>query len=407
MTDPGKRDLPSANRISMVPLKLSELAEGLKRQAGFLGFAEARITAAVEPGRYSDFLTWLDHGYAGEMSYLESRKDAYRHPASVMAGVRTILVLALPYSPKPTNQSPLATGVGRIARYACGSVDYHDWIHDRLKQLGHWLEQHYARTNESLSESLAFRGIVDTAPLLEREFAQLSGMGWIGKNTLLLNRTLGSYFFLACLLTNIDLPCDSSHVQDHCGSCRACIEACPTQAFVEPHVLDASRCISYLTIEQRGMPPIELRSGIGDWLYGCDICQEVCPWNRRAPSLMEEAFQPSTSFTELPLREILSMDQEHFRVHFRRTPFWRAKRRGVLRNAAIVAGNQRSPDCIEPLKRLLQDEDELIRAAAVWSLSQMELQNIEEIFEPLSLKEQSSLVQAELQYFRQTRTRAL
>ncbi|MFN9940339.1 MAG: tRNA epoxyqueuosine(34) reductase QueG, partial [bacterium] len=161
---------------------------------------------------------------------------------------------------------------------ASGSVDYHDSIHDRLKKLGKWLEKK--------ASDVIWRGVVDTAPLLEREFAELAGLGWIGKNTLLLNRQLGSYFFLASLLTNLPLPLDEPNQTDHCGTCRACLDACPTQAFPDPHVLDARRCISYLTIEQRGMPARDLRSGSGHWLFGCDICQQVCPWNSKSPSVI-------------------------------------------------------------------------------------------------------------------------
>ena len=374
---------------------LGELARGLKRQAGHLGFAEIRIAPAVEPARYPQFMDWLAQGYAGEMNYLTERQEAYRHPNSVLDGVRTIAVLALPYS-TALLQHTTEAGVGRVARYASGSVDYHDWIHDRLKQLGAWLSTTYQDYPTSAAPPLQWRGIVDTAPLLEREFAQLAGIGWIGKNTLMLNRTLGSYFFLACLLTNLSLPCDEPFDQDHCGACTACLDACPTNAFVQPRLLDASRCISYLTIEQRGLPAVELRSHIGDWLYGCDVCQEVCPWNRKAPSLVEVAFAPVDKFTQLPLAKLLQMNDESFRAYFRKTPFWRAKRRGLIRNAAIVAGNQKDNNCIEPLLALLTDGDELIRAAAVWSLTQMLTEPIRATLNDLQITETSPLVLDEL-----------
>lgn len=388
------------------PVSLADLGAQLKRQAGMLGFADTRIAPAVEPSRYAEFLNWLERGYAGDMGYLAARREAYRHPESVLAGVKTLLVLALPYSTAPPSVSSGTSGIGRIARYASGTVDYHDWIHTRLKRLGQWLENNYPSTAESRHQTLAWRGVVDTAPLLEREFAQISGMGWIGKNTLLLHRSLGSYFFLACLLTNLDFPCDVNHSLDHCGSCRACLDACPTDAFVAPHQMDASRCISYLTIEQRSLPPVELRIGIGDWLYGCDICQEVCPWNRKAPSLIEPNFCPSEQLAELRLAEILQMDLEGFRRHFRQTPFWRAKRRGVIRNAAIVAANQRDLECVEPLKQLLHDEDELIRASAVWALTQMPIDDLNSYLEPLQKIESSPLVQTELQRYFQSGTEA-
>lgn len=408
MNPSGNFDSSPAHRLSGTPSNLSELARKLKQQAGLLGFAEARITPAVEPARYPEFLRWLENGYAGEMNYLSSRKSAYRHPASVLSGVKTILVLALPYSTAASTppQTPVGntSGRGRIARYASGSVDYHDWIHDRLKQLGQWLEQHHPAACDKPQEPLAWRGVVDTAPLLEREFAQMSGLGWIGKNTLLLNRNLGSYFFLACLLTNLDLPCDPSDATDHCGSCRACLDACPTHAFVAPHQMDASRCISYLTIEQRSLPAVEFRAAIGDWLYGCDVCQEVCPWNSKAPSIVEPAFRPDSDITELRLVEILQMNPDAFRKHFRQTPFWRAKRRGVIRNAAIVAANQRALECVPPLRQLLQDEDDLIRASAVWALTQMPLEEIAIWLNPLLASETSPLVQTELNRYFESRT---
>lgn len=382
---------------------IADLARKLKQQAGLLGFAEARLASAVEPARYSEFLNWLDNGYAGEMNYLSERREAYRHPDSILSGVRTILILALPYSTAAPSANAISHGVGRIARYTSGTVDYHDWIHQRLKQLGNWLENSYRLCVHANQEPLVWRGVVDTAPILEREFAQLSGLGWIGKNTLLLNRYLGSYFFLACLLTNLDFPCDRADALDHCGSCQACLNACPTNAFTAPHVLDATRCISYLTIEQRSLPPNELRSKMGDWLYGCDICQEVCPWNRKAPSLIESAFQPVPQFTELRLVEILGMNAEQFRQHFRRTPFWRAKRRGIIRNAAIVAANQHALECVPALKALLYDEEELIRAAAVWALTQMPLDDVDSILESIRQDELSPLVQTELnRYFQRS-----
>ncbi len=179
---------------------------------------------------------------------------------------------------------PATPGEGRISRYAWGAVDYHDLIHDRLRRLAGFLRQ--------LQPDCQARGVVDTAPLLEREFAQLAGLGWIGKNTLVLNRQMGSWFFLAALLTDATLEYDSPHETDHCGTCRACLDACPTDAFPQPYVLDATRCLSYLTIELRDAIPLEHRESFGDWLFGCDICQEVCPWNHRAPQSTEAGFAP-------------------------------------------------------------------------------------------------------------------
>jgi epoxyqueuosine reductase len=297
-------------------------------------------------------------------------------------------MLTLPYSNRSSPSLP--TGFGQVARYASGSVDYHDSIHHRLKNLGKWLEQK--------ASDVIWRGVVDTAPLLEREFAELAGLGWIGKNTLLLNRQLGSYFFLASLLTNLPLPCDEPNQTDHCGTCRACLDACPTEAFPEPHVLDARRCISYLTIEQRGMPDRDLRSGIGNWLFGCDICQQVCPWNSKSPSVIDPEFIFREEIGAMNLTDLLQMDDERFRNLFRHTPFWRSKRRGLIRNAAIVAGNQKALTCIPHLIQLLQDNEELIRAASVWALLQMPTPEVTLNLQQLALTESHPLVLEELRF---------
>jgi len=231
---------------------------------------------------------------------------------------------------------------------------------DRLNALAEFLQEH--------SPAARVRGVVDTAPLLEREFAQLAGLGWIGKNTLLLNRQEGSWFFLAALLTDIELAYDRPHETDHCGTCRACLDACPTSAFPQPYVLDASRCISYLTIELRESMPIELRPGVGDWLFGCDVCQDVCPWNSRAPLSREAAFEPRDESNPIDLIGLFDLNEPAFRNRFRHTPLWRPKRRGILRNAAIVLGNRPTPDAIPALVRGLNDSEPLVRGACAWAL---------------------------------------
>jgi len=212
------------------------------------------------------------------------------------------------------------------------------------------------------------RGVVDSAPLLEREFAVQAGLGWIGKNTLLLNKPAGSYFFLAALLTDLDLPADEPFRTDHCGTCTACLDACPTQAFPQPYVLDATKCISYLTIELRDSIPEELRAGIGDWLFGCDVCQDVCPWNQRAPLSDEPMFQPRADENPVDLIALFELDEAGFKERFRHSPLWRAKRRGILRNAAIVLGNQRSRQAIPALTRGLKDEEAIVGEACAWAL---------------------------------------
>jgi epoxyqueuosine reductase len=214
------------------------------------------------------------------------------------------------------------------------------------------------------------RSIVDTAPFMEREFAQLAGLGWIGKNTLLLNRTAGSWFFLAALLTDVELVYDNAHETDHCGTCRACLDACPTDAFPQPYVLDASRCISYLTIELRDAMPMELRAGVGEWVFGCDVCQEVCPWNNHAPQSRETAFEPQAENNALDLIRLFDLDDAAFRTRFRHTPLWRPRRRGLLRNAAIALGNRPTPAALPALEKGLRDEEPLVRGACAWALGQ-------------------------------------
>ena len=339
--------------------KLRLLSEALKHEAHSLGFVLTGIAAAAEPKRIESFHHWLANGYAGQMQYLEKRKEAYSHPSYVLDGCRTILMLALPYSATSPNAGPHQ---GRVARYAAHD-DYHDVIHEKLRALKEWIVN---------QEPGAFvRGIVDTAPLLEREFAEAAGLGWIGKNTLLLNREWGSYFFLAALLTDIELPVDAPLQKGHCGTCTACLDACPTQAFPEPHVLDASKCISYLTIEHRENIPDRLAERLSGWAFGCDICQEVCPWNRKIPehSLTPE-IAPQTNY-HLDILTTLEISDDEFRQHYRKTPLWRSKRRGIVRNALLVAGEQRLETAVPRILQLLTDEEPLLRAAASWSLSRI------------------------------------
>lgn len=341
--------------------ELAQLAESLRAEALRLGFALVGFAPAIEPTGFSRLEEWLRAGYAGEMEYLERRKAAYSHPKHVLEGVRTLVLLGLDYNSQVPGVSE--AGKGRVSRYAWGSIDYHDLIWQKLSQLQDWLVER--------ATGAAVRGVVDTAPLLEREFAQLAGLGWRGKNTLLINRRRGSYFFLAALLTDLDFPVETKVETDHCGSCRRCLDACPTQAFPEPYVLDARRCISYLTIELRQPVPEELRAGVGDWLFGCDICQEVCPWNRFSPTAEESGFQPRNEAGLESLVELLSLSEEQFRTRYRHTPLWRPRRRGILRNAALVLGNQRFASATGVLVASLRDSEELVRGAAAWALGRI------------------------------------
>jgi epoxyqueuosine reductase len=295
------------------------------------------------------------------MHYIADRIEAYANPCHVLDGCRTILMLALPY--RTVEPSAPAPGTAKIARYAWGEVDYHDVLHDKLKSLKQWLQ--------SIQPSAKIRGIVDTAPLLEREFAEAAGIGWVGKNTLLLNRDWGSYFFLAALLTELPLVVDEPQIKGYCGTCTACLDACPTNAFVQPYVMDARRCLSYLTIEHRGPIADDLAGQFDEWLFGCDVCQDVCPWNRKALQSADEHFLPQKGITALSIDEVLRLDDEAFQSRFRNTPLWRSKRRGILRNAILIAVRQNLKSVLPQLERLTMDDEPLLREVASWAISRL------------------------------------
>jgi epoxyqueuosine reductase len=354
-------------------MDVEELTGKLRRRAAELGFSLCGICPAVAPPGVGRFYDWLAAGYAGQMQYLAGRRHAYSHPRHVLDGARSIIMLAMNY--RTAEPAERRHGEGRVSRYAWGDADYHDVIRDRLNQLSDFV-------HECVPNSRA-RGVVDTAPLMERDFAQLAGLGWIGKNTLLLNRDHGSWFFLAALITEVELLYDQPHETDHCGTCRACLDACPTNAFPQPYVLDASRCISYLTIELRDAIPVELREGVGDWVFGCDVCQDVCPWNSRSPVSRDAAFAPLDDSNPIELIALFELDDAAFRERFRHTPLWRPKRRGLLRNAAIVLGNRPTPDAIPALIRGLNDDEPLVRGACAWALG---CSNAQEAYDALTLR---------------------
>ncbi len=343
----------------------TQLTEELKHRAASLGFVLCGVTSAAAPRRLDSFLNWLEAGFAGQMSYLAERREAYSHPRHVLDGCKSILMLALPYAVSTAARDASAQPKSaRVAQYALGTVDYHDVIHERLKLLQAWLRERVP--------TATVRGVVDTAPLLEREFAESAGLGWVGKNTLLLNRTWGSYFFLAAMLTDVELVTDAPTDKGYCGTCTACLDACPTHAFPEPYVLDATKCISYLTIEQRGSIDESLRTQLDGWVFGCDVCQEVCPWNRRVPESVEPAFAPREDLANFDPIDVLKLNDEQFRQRFRKTPLWRAKRRGLQRNAILIVGTQRNQAAREPLLQLLEDEEPIVREAAAWALRRLE-----------------------------------
>lgn len=345
----------------------SDLTIELKRVAREQGFSRVGICRAESTPQFDRFRDWIRRGYAGEMRYLSERCEAFAHPKQVLAGVRSLVMLAMDYKAADPLVSERSAPFGRVARYALGEVDYHDLIHARLQVI-------LSRLAEWRPDAVS-RGVVDSAPLHEREFSRLAGLGWIGKNTLLIHPEAGSWCFLAAILTDLDLDADRPFEQDYCGTCTACLQACPTQAFPQPYVLDASRCISYLTIELRNSIPEPLRESISPWVFGCDVCQEVCPWNRFAVATAEPELQPRRITNPLNLRQAFYWSDVTFRRHFRHVPLWRAKRRGLLRNAALALGIDAAPSTAVPLLRGLCDDEPLVRGACAWSLGRIKNQS--------------------------------
>jgi epoxyqueuosine reductase len=339
---------------------METLEDRLRQQAHALGFELVGIAPASPADGFDRLRDWLARGFAGTMDYMQRLADAHRHPSSILPEVRSVVMVGINY--KPAGESGPARG-GRVARYARGA-DYHDVLRERLGRLLAWLQGE--------RPGCRGRGVVDTAPLLERDFARRAGLGWFGKNTMLLNKRLGSYFFLGALLVDLELRPDAPFEAAHCGTCTACLDACPTGAFAGPGLLDARRCISYLTIELKGSVPEDLRPGLGDWLFGCDVCQEVCPWNRKAPAGTDPALGARTDLESLDPVELLALSPEEFRRRFRGTALTRAKRRGLLRNAALVLGNAGDPVALPALRRALDDSESLVREAAAWAIARIE-----------------------------------
>jgi epoxyqueuosine reductase len=338
-----------------------ELAAGLKAEAVRLGFSLAGIAPAVEADGFERFLLWLDRGYAGAMDYLHRQAPRRRHPDSILPGVRSVLMLGMEYEGRSSHPFDEAAFRGQVASYAAGP-DYHRFIWDRLNQLADWLA--------SAVPGCSAHGVTDTAPLLERDFARRAGLGWVGKNTMLINPQRGSFFFLAALLTDLELPADEPFAKTHCGTCTACLDACPTGAFPEPHVLDATKCISYLTIELRSEIPEVFREPIGNWLYGCDVCQDACPWNHKhSPGPI--GFPHDASLEWLDPVELLGLDADGFRTRFKKTSLFRNRRAGLLRNAAIVLGNKGDERALPALERALGDAEPVIRQAAGWAIERI------------------------------------
>jgi epoxyqueuosine reductase len=336
------------------------LEERLKQHARELGFALAGIAPATASDGFVHLTDWLARGFAGEMNYMHRHGEARRHPAAVLPTVRSVVMVAMNYTPVAIDDAPPLSG--KVARYAVGA-DYHDVLRRQLGELLAWVRHEMPGTEG--------RGVVDTAPLLERDFARRAGLGWFGKNTMLIHKRLGSYTLLGALLLDCELAADAPFETSHCGSCTRCLDACPTSAFAGPFQLDARQCISYLTIELRGSIPEALRPGVGEWVFGCDVCQEVCPWNRKAPESTEPALAPGAVGHTLDLVELLGLSEDEFQRRFCGTALWRSRRRGVLRNAAVVLGNRGDARALPALEKAQGDADPVVREAARWAIERI------------------------------------
>ena len=317
-----------------------DLKEAISQHAVDLGFELVGIVPIAPSETHRIYEAWLEKGYAGEMDYLERHLPLKKDPRSLVPEALSLVALSFNYY---TGDHPETDDSrGKISRYAWGE-DYHRIIHDRLKKLGDFIHQDLGLGEKS-------RGFVDSGPLLEREHAWKAGLGWFGKHSNLIHWKKGSWFFLAELLLDLPLTPDHPFTRADCGSCTRCIEACPTDAIVADREVDSRRCISYLTIELKGPIPKNLRSRIGNWIFGCDICQEICPWNRKAPLSKEPGFMSNNDDSIPELSELMQLDQAGFRQRFKNSPVLRTKRKGLLRNVAVALGNWGNPSAISALK---------------------------------------------------------
>ncbi len=336
------------------------------------GFDLAGVAPAADAAELQHFPEWIANGRAGEMKYMEARDPQGELKRGSLARIapwaRSVVVCAINYNTNhPYSTSMRDSERGWISRYAWGREDYHDAVMRRLKRM-----EEAVRTAAGDS-ALITRSYVDTGPIVERVFAKYAGVGWIGKNTCIINQKKGSWLFLGVILTSLDLEPDLP-APARCGTCTRCIEACPTDALIAPYQLDANRCISYLTIEKRGSIPEDLRAGIGQHIFGCDICQDVCPWNRKAPATTSPEFEPRPGLMNPALAWLAEISEQEFRDTFRGSAIRRTKRAGVRRNAVIAMGNSGNQEFLPLLKRLESDEDAVVADSASWAASRLRIQ---------------------------------
>lgn len=340
----------------------AHLSKRIKEEAQRLGFALVGISPVRLPPHEQSFARWLRDGFAGELDYMKRTEALRRDPQQLVPWAASIISVGMNYYTPFARPEPSAAPRGWISRYAWGD-DYHELMKDRLEAL---LE----RIREFHPAPVQGRSFVDSGPVLERDIAGVAGLGWIGKNTHLISPKKGSWFFLGELFLDLPLAYDRP-TRDRCGRCELCLKACPTGAFVGPYVLDARRCISYLTIELKGWMPRHLRPLVGNHVFGCDICQEICPYNVKSEASAESAYQPREGLHAPQLIALLALDQNEFRRRFRGSPILRAKRRGFLRNVAVALGNIGSLEAIPALISALDDEEALVRGHVAWALGRI------------------------------------
>jgi epoxyqueuosine reductase len=356
----------------ILPMTLASFSDAVKQAARELGFDLAGVAGVGEFAELEGFPEWIAEGRAGDMRYLEARNESGELKRAALRNVapwaKSVVVVALNYnSDEPYSTECDDPARGWISRYAWSQSDYHDVILEKLRAL----ETQIAALAQNAGEDFRSWCYVDTGPLVERVYAKYAGIGWIGKNTCILNQDLGSWLFLGVILTSLALQPDIP-APDRCGTCTACLDACPTNAFPAPYELDPTRCISYLTIEKRGPIPEDLREGIGRHVFGCDICQDVCPWNRKSPLGSEHDLAPRKELVNPLLDWLASLGPEEFRETFRNSPIKRAKLSGLRRNVVTAMGNSRRLEFISALQKLANDEDAGVAEHARWALRRLE-----------------------------------
>jgi len=345
----------------------SALTSAVKDEARRLGFYLVGVTTAEQPPHIDVYERWLENSYHADMGWMATERARQRRvdPCLILPECKSILILGIRYpSSVPTGLSEINAGEGKLASYAWGK-DYHDVLPTRLKSIIAFIES-------QVGGPVPNHWYTDTGPILERELAQRAGLGWIGKNTCLINPDMGSYFFLSEILLGVELEIDPPFIIDHCGSCTRCIEACPTSCIQTDRTIDANRCISYLTIEHKGFVSDDLRKEMQDWIFGCDVCQQVCPWNQEfSTPIWDGEFSPILESESPLLRDELSLKPQVFNQRFQGSPVKRTKRRGYLRNVAIALGNRRNPEDVPALVDVLGDAEPLIRGHAAWALGKI------------------------------------